>query len=273
MRVLVSGAGGFVGAHVDAELERVGHQRIDLATADIIRRAWREDIDAVIHLAPDDVRTAIDVAHLTRAKRFVLLSSLGADSRSPHHHFRARGHAEELVRAGGIPWVILRAEILWGPGDLFTNELARLLRHLPVVPIPKTGPVLEPVYAGDAARSLVEMAAGALTGLEQALVGPERLEYAEIVERVASALGLEGRRRVKTSAWMVRMGTALEERIARRPRVTRALLDRLVAHRDVPDVAPDEARQPMTIEALRSYLIMERSPARQLASVSQGPSA
>ena len=273
MRVLVTGAGGFVGAHVDAELEQGGHERIDLGVEDVARRAWREDIGAVIHLTPAGVRTALDVAHLTRARRFVLLSTLGADGSSARPHFRSRGRAEELVRAGGIPWVILRPEILWGPGDVFTNELARLLRHLPVVPVPKSGPQLEPVFAGDAARALVDMATGGpeQVGREWTLVGPERLPYGEVVERVAAALGLEHRRRIRTSAWMVRMGAALEERIARRPRVTRALLDRLVAHRDVPDVPPDGTRRPMTVEALRSYLTATRSPARQLESVSQIP--
>ncbi len=271
MRVLVSGAGGFVGAHVDAGLERAGHQRIDLPAEAVARRAWREDIDAVIHLTPGDVRSALDVAHLTRARRFVLLSTLGADSQSPRPHFRSRGRAEELVRAGGLPWVILRAEILWGPGDVFTNELARLLRHLPFVPIPRSGPQLEPVFAGDAARALVDMATGGpeQVGREWALVGPERLAYGEIVERVAQALELTGRRRMRTAAWMVRMGAALEERLARRPRVTRALLDRLVAHRDVPDVPPDRGRLAMTVDALRAYLMVTRSPARQM--VSGGP--
>jgi NADH dehydrogenase len=261
MRVLVCGAGGFVGAHVVASLRRAGHEPVTLATG---------PIDAAILLDPGQVRQSLDVAWRFGARRVVLLSSVGADPRSPRPQLASRGRAEDMVRASNIPWVVLRAEILWGPGDVFTNELAHLLTHLPFVPIAKRGPFLEPVYAGDAAAELVEMLTSTeLVGAEWTLVGPEALSYGEVAMRVADALGLSRRRYVALPSWMVRAGAALEERLARRPRVTRKLLDRLVAHehalaRAPRRNAPRAALRPLVVEALREYLIRGRSPSDQL---------
>lgn len=258
--MVVCGAGAFLGSHLDAALARAGHAR---------EATLRERADAVVHASPQGVRGVLDAAALRGARLVVFLSSIGADPRAAREELAARGRAEERVRASGLPWAVLRPEILWGPGDVFTNELAHLLRHLPFVPIPRGGPRLAPVYVGDVARAVVEL-------LERRdlwrdtweLPGPETLRYGEVVERVAQAIRLAGRRRVGVPAWTVRLGARVEERIARRPRATRALLDRLVAGDAA--AARELHRFPMperlmSVEALRGYLWPERPLPMQLA--------
>jgi uncharacterized protein YbjT (DUF2867 family) len=260
MRVLVIGSGGFVGAHVEAALRAAGHEVADEGA-----------VDAVFLLAPDRARAVLDESWGRGARRVVLLSTIGADRRARKAQLAARGKAEELVRAAGLPWVILRAELLWGPGDVLTNEIAHLLRHLPFVPLPKDGAPLAPVFVGDAARAMAAMLdrEGAW-GREWLLVGPEVLQPSDLVGRVAGAIGLERRRSMTVPPWAVRMGIALEERIARRPRATRALVDRLLAgHADVglPAHAVEEAPTFMSVEALREYLGRRASPIEQLVQL------
>jgi uncharacterized protein YbjT (DUF2867 family) len=278
MRVLVTGAGGFVGAHVDAELVREGHLPVDASgehpISPALVRESRMGIDAIIHMSPSDVRRVLDLAFPTGAKVFILLSTLGAEQ--PGKPLLEQfGEAERLVRASGLPWVILRPEVIWGPGDVFTNELAHLMRHLPFVPIPRNGPPLAPVFAGDVGRALVMLLSRAdLWNQEWTLVGPETMRYGEAVGRVAEGIGLGGRKHLRVPAWSVRLGAALEERIAHRPKLSRGLLDKLVAgggeDRRVfhPLAMP---LRPMTPEALRAYLGERKSPDEQLHAMSATP--
>jgi NADH dehydrogenase len=271
MRVLVSGAGGFVGAHLDAELRRAGHEPLALPAGAMMQGAtWvRGTVDAVVQLVPEGTRELLDLAWLRGARRAVLLSTVGADSRSPRPQLRDRGRAEEIVRACGLPWAILRPEILWGPGDVFTNEIAHLLTHLPFIPVARRGPVLDPVFAGDAARALVEMLASSeLPGTETSLLGPEAVSYGSVVVRVAEALGMGHKRKRELPSSIVRAAQALEERWARRPRESRALLDRLVAHEEgLIATDPERTRRAetrLTVDALQRYLVRGLGPAEQL---------
>ncbi|MBI4508887.1 MAG: NAD(P)H-binding protein [Deltaproteobacteria bacterium] len=272
----MTGAGGFVGAHVDAALRAAGHEAVDVP----VRRGHAErhpseSVDAIIHLTAEDVRACLDDAYRFGARLVVLMSAIGADPHVLRRQLRAHGKAEELVRASGLPWVILRPEILWGPGDVFTNQLVHLMRHLPFVPIPRGGRRLFPVHVGDAARALVEcLERRDLWYREWSLLGPEPLSYAEVVERIAQAIYLSRRRKLRVPGWSVRLGAAIEERVSGCPSATRALLDRYVAGeigrtdrlRGTQFSLPQRL---MSVEELRAYLWPARPPREQLGTAAR----
>lgn len=59
---------------------------------------------------------ALDAAAgLEPPPRIVHLSSVGADSRSRSAYLRARGRAEDAIRASGLPFTICRAPLITGP--------------------------------------------------------------------------------------------------------------------------------------------------------------
>jgi uncharacterized protein YbjT (DUF2867 family) len=256
MRIHVSGAGGFVGSHVEAEACRRGHE---------VTGPTRE-ADAVIHLSPVRVRAALDEAWARGAHGFVLLSTLGASPAAEEATRAAAGHGEELVRASGLRWAALRPDLLWGPGDVFTNEIA----HLPFVPVPRGGVKLAPVHVLDVATALLWLVeSDEAWGGAWSLRGPESLRYGAVVERVALAMFGSGRRRVSVPAWSVRMAAALEERAARRPRLSRELVDWRVAVELSPKAPPlpgADPRRAMTVDALREYLDGERRPEEQVGA-------
>jgi nucleoside-diphosphate-sugar epimerase len=259
MRILVSGAGGFVGAHVESEVERQGHV---LASA-------TDAADAVIHLSPARVRAALDEAWARGARSFVLLSTVGANAEAREETRAAAGRAEELVQASGLRWAALRPELLWGPGDVFTNELASLLRHLPFVPVARGGVKLAPVHVSDAAAALLWLAQREeAMGRAWSLRGPEELRYGQVIERVALAIFGQHRRRLPFPAWSVRWGASLEERAGRRPRLSRELVDWRVGveiSARVPPLPGADARRVMSVEALREYLGQELRPEEQVS--------
>jgi uncharacterized protein YbjT (DUF2867 family) len=248
MRVRVSGGGGFVARHVEEEAGRAGHELASGAP-----------YEAAIHLAPHGVRAALDDAWAAGARVFALMSTLGANARASEEARAEAGRAEELVRASGLPWVELRPEILWGPGDVFTSELARLVKHLPFVPIPRRGVTLSPVFAGDVGRALVALVERPeLWNQVFSLRGPEELRYGEVVARVAAAMAGAPRRRLAVPAWWVRRAVALRQRVAGRPRASRRIVDwRLssdLGRTLVPPLPLALALRPMSVEALSAYL-------------------
>jgi len=112
------------------------------------------------------------------------------DPALPYHDTKWKG--EELVRASGLDWTILRPGVIYGLGDDLLAHLSLMLRIAPVFPIVNDGrsPMM-PVHAGDVAKGVV----GALRHPETAgktveIVGPERLVLRDVVRRVAEAMGL-----------------------------------------------------------------------------------
>jgi len=124
---------------------------------------------AVIHLAgvapgmkpqrPDHEVAAIDAllaaARDAPVERFVFLSASGADVRSTHAWSRAKGEAEERLRASGLPFTILRAGLLYSAVSRPLEAWRRLLvadvkLRLPLL----RGGRLLPLSAGDAAIAL-----------------------------------------------------------------------------------------------------------------------
>jgi len=59
----------------------------------------------------------VDAAVASGTKpRFVYLSSVGASTRATSAYLKARGRAEDVVRASGLPWVIARPSVITGDG-------------------------------------------------------------------------------------------------------------------------------------------------------------
>jgi NADH dehydrogenase len=127
------------------------------------------DATAVIHLAgvapgmrpgrPDHevaaMRALLGAARSRKVERFVFLSASGADVRSTHAWSRAKGEAEELLRASAIPFTILRAGFLYSAVSRPLNAWMRVVKaDLPVrLPWLRGGRLL-PLSAGDAAIAL-----------------------------------------------------------------------------------------------------------------------
>ena len=124
---------------------------------------------AIIHLAgvppgtkpprPDHEVAALDAllaaARAAPVERFVFLSASGADVRSTHAWSRAKGEAEERLRASGLPFTILRAGLLYSA----TSRPLEAWRRLLVADVKLRLPLLRggrllPLSAGDAAIAL-----------------------------------------------------------------------------------------------------------------------
>lgn len=152
----------------------------------------------------DGTRALVEAASRAAAKRFVLVSSAAAGGPSqpgvplkgdepPHPvtiYGRSKLAGEEVVRAGGVPWTIVRPPAVYGPGD---RELLRIfkLARLGIAPVFGSGKQeLSLVYGPDLGEALAAAghAPGAVGKIYYAC-HPEIVTSGVMVQTIGRAMG------------------------------------------------------------------------------------
>src|SRR5437867_3478280 len=109
------------------------------------------DPDELFHANHGSVLTALEAAKQARTARFVLVSVPGADPEATHPFLRAKGLAEEAVRASGLQHAIVRSTHVYGLGGLwFTAAVEGALSEPPFV-IGRGDQELAPTFVEDLA--------------------------------------------------------------------------------------------------------------------------
>jgi NADH dehydrogenase len=95
---------------------------------------------------------------------------------------------ERTLAETGVAHAILRPAVFFGGRDVLVNNIAWLLRRLPLFGIPRGRCGLRPIHVEDFARLAVERGRGEGNEILDA-VGPETLGYEELVHTIARAVG------------------------------------------------------------------------------------
>jgi len=226
LKIFISGATGFVGGHLRRELLGRGHNLrllvhkrrsgieagVEQVEGDVTRLESFEEAaagcDAVINLVgiirefPGrevtfermHVQATANMLAATKkaaVRRYLQMSALGTRPDAVSSYHRTKFRAEELVRASGLEWTILRPSLIYGPQDAFINMLAGQLRLAPVMPVIGDGRYrLQPIHADDVARCFaLALEIPQTIGECYQLCGNDRLSYLELLDTVAAALG------------------------------------------------------------------------------------
>ncbi|XP_028665034.1 NADH dehydrogenase [ubiquinone] 1 alpha subcomplex subunit 9, mitochondrial [Erpetoichthys calabaricus] len=170
----------------DAIRQAVQHSNV---VVNLIGRQWEtrnyrfEDVNVTI---PQDIAKAAKEAGV---KKFIHLSHLNADIRSPSKYLRTKAVGEEAVREVFPEAVILKPSDIFGREDRFFNHFANMRwfgRAIPLIAMGKKT-VKQPVYVVDVAKAIVNSITDPdSSGKTYALVGPNRYILHDLVEYLYS---------------------------------------------------------------------------------------
>ena len=135
-----------------------------------------------------NTRALIRAAELAGVERMIHISITNPDSASPLPYFRGKALLEEDIRKARFSYAILRPTVLFSVEDILINNIAFLLRKLPLFIIPGTGQYrLQPIFVEDLARLAVE-AAHSTDNLVIDAVGPKIYSFEELVRLLAQTV-------------------------------------------------------------------------------------
>ncbi len=134
-------------------------------------------------------RTLIEAAAAAGVARIVHVSITHPTLDSPLPYFRGKAQVERLLADSGVSHAIVRPAILFGGDGVLINNIAWLLRHLPVFAVGDRGDYrIRGIHVEDLARLCVELGARDDDVVVDA-VGPERPTFRELVLAVRAGVG------------------------------------------------------------------------------------
>jgi uncharacterized protein YbjT (DUF2867 family) len=126
-------------------------------------------------------------------RRIVHVSITNPSADSPYPYFRGKAAVEQALADLGVPHAVLRPAILFGGDGVLINNIAWLLRRLPVFAVGGDGGYrVRPIHVDDLARLCVRAGESADHQVTDA-VGPERPTFLGLVDTIRRAVGSRSR--------------------------------------------------------------------------------
>lgn len=137
--------------------------------------------------AVGNTKILIRAASKAGVKRVVHISITNPSAESHLPYFWGKAANEKTVTNSGMSYAILRPTVLFGKEDILINNIAWLLRRMPLFGLPGNGSYkLSPVYVDDLAKLAVEAVYSKENYIWDA-VGPDEFTFKEMVEVIGKS--------------------------------------------------------------------------------------
>jgi len=265
MKVAITGGTGFIGRHLAHDLVSRGYDVIVIARGQYIRntqpvagaRFIALDItdtgklteaftgcEAVVHCAGTSIeegqqtfqrlhvegtRSAVTAAERASVKKFVLVSYLNVRPNVKSEYHTTKWQGEEIVRASKLNFTILKAGLVYGPGDHLIHNLSNLFRRMPV--FAAVG-LREKTVRIVAVEDLVEVIRASLEEdrfprQTVAVLGPEEFPFSQAARRIAKAMGKPALLVLPFPVFFHRILAFFSERFMPKPLITKSQVQML----------------------------------------------
>ncbi len=135
-----------------------------------------------------NTRRLVAAAGAAGVRKVVHISVSNPTPDSHLDYYAGKARTEAVVRESGLPWAIVRPTLIFGPGDILINNIAWLVRRLPVFFMPGAGTYRVQPVSGDDVGEIATWAAAQDGNVTVDAAGPEVLTYAELVHSIAIAV-------------------------------------------------------------------------------------
>jgi NADH dehydrogenase len=144
-------------------------------------------------LAVSNSQTLFQAARRAGVSRIVHVSITNPSIGSALPYFRGKALVERALAESGLSYAVLRPAILFGGDGVLINNIAWLLRRLPVFAVGGRGDYrIRGIHIDDLARLALAKAAEHHDSVIDA-VGPERPTFLELVDLIRRAVGSRAR--------------------------------------------------------------------------------
>jgi len=266
MKIAITGGTGFIGRYIARDLITRGHEvviiarglytrnpqpiegatfvALDVNNTDELTKVF-QGCDAVAHCAGTSVedskqtfqrlhvegtRSAVRAAESAGMKKFILLSYLSVRPNVNSAYHTTKWQGEEIVRASKLNYTILKAGLVYGPGDHLLNNLSNLFRKMPV--FAAVG-LKEKTVRLVAVEDLVDVIRVCLLDENRfarqsvAVTGPEEFPFSQAARRIAKAMGKPFLIVLPFPVFFHRILAFLSERFMPKPLITKSQVQML----------------------------------------------
>lgn len=227
MKILISGASGFIGTHLISALRKQHQLKVCVRNPDKLQRLcfavetvkidfrnlnepadWMpmlEGIEVVINcvgiiaenakqkfreLHTTAPQALFEAAQLCGVSKVIQISALGADENARSHYHLSKKAADDMLSNLDLDWFILRPSIVYGPGAQ-SMALFHALAALPVQAVLDHGlQKIQPVHIDDLVATVEAcLDKHAKTRRTVDVVGPDAIGFSDLLGRLRKRLG------------------------------------------------------------------------------------